>query len=87
MKEYNSNQEFFVALKTLIERWCDERYLGALATILPSYTAFNGLGDGWGQLFEALRTTRALGSEAFSSDDWETLSDLIHYADIATRRQ
>ena len=34
----------------LIEKWCDERRLDALAQILPAYLAFNGLADGWGEL-------------------------------------
>ena len=50
MKDFNSNEEFLAVLRTLIEKWCDERRLDALAQILPAYLAFNGLADGWGEL-------------------------------------
>jgi hypothetical protein len=83
MKEFGSNEEFFGALKVVIDRWCDERNIRALARILPSYIAFNGLGDGWRLLSDSLKDTRALGHEAFSHADWESLNDLIHAADLA----
>ena len=50
MKDFNSNEEFLAVLRTLIEKWCDERRLDALAQILPAYLAFNGLADGWSEL-------------------------------------
>lgn len=83
MKVFHSNEEFFTALRTLIERWCDERRLNALARILPGYLAFNGLTDGWHDLIDALKATRGLGPDAFSLADWDTLNDLIHAAELA----
>jgi ubiquinone/menaquinone biosynthesis C-methylase UbiE len=47
MKDYHSNDEFFAALRALIDRLCDERRLAALARLLPAYLAFDGLTDGW----------------------------------------
>ena len=86
MTEHYSNEEFFAALGGLIEHWCDERRLDALAKILPSFLAFNGLSDGWYELSEALKTTRGLGHAAFSPSDWEVLNNLIHAADMAIKR-
>src|ERR1700743_155442 len=60
VKDFQSNEEFLAVLRMLVERWCDERRLDALARILPGYLAFNGLTDGWGELSNALKATRAL---------------------------
>jgi hypothetical protein len=79
----HSNEEFFAALRPLIERWCDERRLDALAKILPGYLAFNGLTDGWHELKDALKAARGLGPDAFSPAEWDTLNDLIHAAELA----
>ncbi len=83
MRDFRSNEEFFTALRTLIDRWCDERRLNALLRILPGYLGFNGLTDSWHQLIDALKSTRGLGPDAFSPDDWDTLNDLIHAAELA----
>jgi len=42
MKDFNSNEEFLAVLRMLIEKWCDERRLDALAQILPPYLALSG---------------------------------------------
>jgi hypothetical protein len=83
MKDYQSNEEFFADLRSLIDRWCDERRLDALSRILPGYLAFNGLTDGWRLLHDSLKATRARGHEAFSHRDWDTLNDLIHATELA----
>jgi hypothetical protein len=87
MTTFQSNEEFFSALSGLIDRWCDERRLGQLATLLPGYLALNGLTDGWGELHGALRRLRAFGPESFSGADWELTRDLTMAADdIIDRR-
>jgi hypothetical protein len=83
MTSFQSNEEFFAALRQLIERWCDQRRLDALARLLPAYLAFDGLTDGWAGLYEALKGTRALGREKFSDAEWELLHDLIGAAERA----
>jgi hypothetical protein len=87
MKDFHSNDEFFAALRALIDRLCDERRLAALARLLPAYLAFDGLTDGWNELLNALKATRGLGHEAFTAADWDALNDLIHAADLATNRR
>jgi ATP-dependent Clp protease ATP-binding subunit ClpA len=76
-----SDEAYLATLRSLVERWCDERRLGALSRILPGYLALNGLTDGWPGLYEALKSTRALGHEAFSSADWDVLNQLIRGAE------
>ena len=87
MKDYISNDEFLADLRTLIEKWCDERRLDALSRILPGYLALNGLTDGLANLCDALKSTRAIGHEALSREDWDTLNDLIHGAEKAIYRR
>jgi hypothetical protein len=87
MKDFQSNEEFFVALRALIHRLCDEHRLVPLGRLLPAYLAFNGLTDRWNELFNALKAIRGLGHQAFNAADWDTLNDLIHAADLATNRQ
>jgi hypothetical protein len=84
---FQSNEEVFATLGQLIERWCDERRLPALARLLPGYAAFDGLTDGWGKLYEALKDTRAIGRAAFSAAEWELLNDLIGAAERAVFRR
>jgi hypothetical protein len=55
MKDFQSNEEFFAALRALIHRLCDEHRLVPLGRLLPAYLAFNGLSDGWNELFNALK--------------------------------
>jgi hypothetical protein len=86
MPTFQSNEEFFAALRHQIERWCDQRRLAALALLLPAYTAFNGLTDGWADLYEALKATRALGQEESSPNERELLNDLIRAAERAIYR-
>lgn len=87
MSSFQSNEEFFAALRQQIERWCDLRRLDALARLLPAYTAFAGLTDSWAALYVALKDTRAIGRETFSAAEWELLNDLISAAERAVSRR
>jgi hypothetical protein len=87
MTSFSSNEEFFSALRQQIDLWCDERKLGILAQLLPAYTAFDGLTDGWASLYEALKSTRALGRERFSDTEWQLLNDLVSAAEQAVFRR
>ena len=83
MAQYDTNEEFFDAVRHLIYRWCDERKLGPLALLLPKYVAFNGMTDGWVELHAALRKLRSLGSESYTPLDWDTVNNLVRAADRA----
>ena len=86
-RSFQSNEEFFAALRQQIERWCDERRLRELALLLPGYTSFFGLTDDWARLYEALKDTRALGREKFSDTEWQLLNDLDSAAERAVFRR
>jgi hypothetical protein len=45
--DYAFSEEFFGDLRVLVERWCDERKLGALSRLLPGYLSMSGLTGGW----------------------------------------
>jgi hypothetical protein len=79
--ELASNEEYYAALRAMIERWCDQRMLGALSRLLPGYLSLNGLTDGWANLYEALKMTRGLGYESFTRADWDLLNELIRGAE------
>jgi hypothetical protein len=83
MRDIRSSEEFLVSLRALIDRLCDERRFAPLGRILPGYLAFNGMSDGWHEMFNALKASRGLGADAFTPADWEVLNDLIHAADLA----
>ena len=55
MTNFQSNEEFFAALRQQIERWCDQRRLRELALLLPGYTSFFGLTDDWARFYKALK--------------------------------
>jgi hypothetical protein len=78
-----THEEFSPALLHLIDRWCDQRRLPALARLLPGYVAFNGLSDGWEGLRAGLMSVRTLGVEAVGESDWAVLGDLIRATDAA----
>ena len=86
MTSFQSNEEFFAALRQQIERWCEQRRLRELGLLLPAYTTFFGLTDSWAALSEALKDTRALGRERFSATEWELLNDLILAAERSAFR-
>jgi len=87
MTSFQSNEEFFAALRHQIEQWCDQRRFRELALLLPAYTTFFGLTDSWATLYEALKDTRALGREKLSEAEWELLNDLISAAERAVYRR
>jgi hypothetical protein len=87
MKDFKSHDEYLKELQALIDRWCGTRKLEPLSRVLPGYLAVNGLTDGWAALSEALKSTRALGHEAFDAADWDSLNDLIHATDRIVYRR
>jgi hypothetical protein len=82
-----ADDENLIALRRMVERWCDERKFDALSRLLPGYLSLNGLTDGWANLHDALKTTRMLGTEAFSASDWDLLGALIRWTEQIIRRR
>jgi hypothetical protein len=85
-KRYASTDEFFHELRSLIDAWCDRRCVLALAILLPAYTSFNGLTDGWGELLAALRTLR-LSKDELTPNELVTLAELTQAAERSVHRR
>lgn len=73
-------------IRQLVERWCDRRELGALASLLPAWLANNGLTDGWEILHDALKHTYAMGRD-LPPDERDTLKRLYVAVDVALRHR
>ncbi|MFL5574905.1 MAG: hypothetical protein ACJ79S_02905 [Gemmatimonadaceae bacterium] len=56
-------------LRALVEGWCERRALEPLAVLLPAYLAFNGLTDGWHDLWQAVNSVRGLSPEALTDEE------------------
>ena len=77
MAEIATSAEFFSTLRCLIDAWCGRRCLKALSRILPAFLGFNGLTDGWRDLYDALRNVRAFAKDELTESEMETVSSLI----------
>jgi hypothetical protein len=80
---YQSNDQFFDALKNLIDAWCDRRAIRPLAKILGAYLGFNGLTDGWAELATGLKGIRALDRDQLTPSEQSAVDDLIRATDKA----
>jgi hypothetical protein len=87
MASISSNDEFFASLRKLVDAWCERRCLGPLARILGPYLGFNGMTDGWTELYDALRSIRASDRDALHDTELELIGDLIRVSEkIVFRR-
>jgi hypothetical protein len=86
MMAISNNIEFFAALKSLIDSWCDRRALKPLSRLLGPYLAFNGLTDSWGEILSALKAARAHCREELLGTELETIDALICAAEGAVHR-
>ena len=83
MTTFTSNEDFFRALQSLIDEWCDRRCLKPLSLVLNAYVAFSGMTDSWAILHDALVRLRGQVEWAeLSAKEVETVEDLIR---ITTR--
>jgi hypothetical protein len=80
---YKSNDEFFEALKGLIDGWCDKRSLSPLSHVLGPYLGFNGLTDGWAELALGLKSIRAQDRDKLTAEEVAIVDDLIRATDKA----
>ena len=81
MSTVKTKDEFFAVARRLIDRWCDERRLAPLATLLPAYLDPNGLTDGWYGRNDALKNVRAFHRDQLSDEERETVNELIRFAE------
>lgn len=83
---YASSDDFFRDLGLLIDAWCDRRCLHALADVLPAFTSFNGLTDGWGELTAALKAA-SLSKDALTGHERQMVAQLRRAAEDAVDRR
>jgi hypothetical protein len=82
----DTNDAFFTELRSLIDAWCERRSLKALAAVLPSYVAINGMTDGWGELHVALRSIGTLHRDLLTPSEQAAIDRLARAAaDIVSR--
>jgi hypothetical protein len=81
-----TSDEFFGILQRLIDDWCDRRFLGPLAEVLPAYCAFVGLTDSWTELHKALKWASIKFKHELLAEEGETLATLVISADQIARR-
>ncbi len=80
-KADNTANEFWAALRSLVDVWCERRCLPALSRILPSYLSFNGMTDGWGELHIALKNIIALHRDELTREELNVVEDLKRATD------
>lgn len=73
-----------IEIRTLVDRWCERKELGALASLLPAWLANNGLTDGWEMLGDALKHTSCFHLPA---DERDTLKRLYVLIDASLRNR
>jgi hypothetical protein len=86
IQPYRSNKQFFDALISVIDRWCERRCLRTLAAILPSFVSFNGMTDSWGELHSALKSVLAFHRDTLTSSEQIIVADLAQAAADALSR-
>jgi hypothetical protein len=78
---FENAEALFEAARRLIDRWCDRRQLGVLHMMLGGYLALNGLTDGWGRFYDALRNIRAMYGPGLPAEEQALLRDLLSAAE------
>ena len=62
-------------LHTLVDGWCERRALEPLVALLPAYLSFNGLTDGWLDLWEAVNNVRGSRPDTLTDDERAALAE------------
>jgi len=67
MRQYESNEEFFGALRELIEKLDRDAHQHAAEELRRGFSCLNGLTDGWALLMESIDRTLAEDSDTMQS--------------------
>jgi hypothetical protein len=70
----------------LVDAWCERRSLRALRAILAGWPTSLMLTDGWALLGDALRDVRAIARDELTTDEAQSVDELIAAVDIAMAR-
>ncbi len=83
---YASSDDFLRDLGLPIEAGYDSRGLHALPDVLPAFTSFNGLTDGWGEPTAALRAA-VLSKDALTGQERQMIAQLRLAAEDAVHQR
>lgn len=77
MKDFKSNEEFFVALRDLMDRIERQGNIAAAQELRSGFSCLNGLTDGWALLMESMERTIAPNQGKINKTEMLELRDMI----------
>lgn len=87
MREFKSNEEFFAALRDLIDRIEKEGSIAAGQELRSGYSCLNGLTDGWALLMESMERTIAADRGKIGKTEMTELRDMLKVVKKAVYRR
>ena len=77
MREFTSNEEFFAALRDLIDRIEEQGNAAAAHELRAGYSCLNGLTDGWALLMESMKRTIEANRRKIGEPGMSELRDML----------
>jgi len=77
MSNFTSNEEFFAALRALIDRLEKQGNTAAAQELRSGFARLNGLTDGWALLMESIERTIATNRGTIGKADMLELHDML----------
>jgi len=77
MREFTSNEEFFAALRDLIDRIEEQGNAAAAHELRAGYSCLNGLTDGWALLMESMKRTIEANRRKIGEPEMSELRDML----------
>ena len=77
MRDFKSNEEFFVALRDLIDRIEKQGNIAASKELRSGLSCLNGLTDGWALLMESMERTIAANQGTIGAREMLELRDML----------
>ena len=77
MRDFKSNEEFFLALRDLIERIEKRGNAAAAQELRDGFSCLNGLTNGWALLMESIARTIAANPDKIESPEMSELRDML----------
>jgi hypothetical protein len=77
MKEFKSNEEFFAAMRDLIDRIEKQGNAAATQELRSGFSCINGLTDGWALLMESIDKTIKANRNNIAHQEMSELHDML----------
>ena len=77
MRKFTSNDEFFAALRDLIDRIEEQGNVTAAHELRFGYSCLNGLTDGWALLMESMERAIEANRRKISDPEMSELRDML----------